>query len=274
MKLKFAVILSVILHLSLFALMIFMPRADLKRETTYYVDLIQFSTGTGGPGGQSGGQQNQGQQTQLVEPESQPKTSESADATVIETEEPAAKIKDLTVKKDEPVSKMRYPDKKSRKKKEKKPMVSVTRKKRTTSKDGKKKTVSRRRRGRSNVLSTGISAGSGTGSGTGSGFGSGSGGFGNFPYAYYIDTLKNKISSSWYNSLVTPGLKGKFVAIVYFEIQRNGRVTGLKLEKESGVNTIDLSARRAIENAAPFPPLPSDFPSRYLVVHFKFEWEK
>lgn len=273
MKLKSAVILSVILHVSLFALMIFMPRADIKRETTYYVDLIQFSTGTGGPGGQSGGQEGQGQQAQLVEPETQPETTAKSDATVIETEEPAAKIKDLTVKKDEPVSKMRYPDKNSRKKKEKKPMVSVTRKKRTSTKDG-KKTVSKRRRSSSNVLSTGISSGSGTGSGTGSGFGSGSGGFGNFPYAYYIDTLKNKISSSWYSSLVTPGLNGKFVAIVYFEIQRNGTVKGLKLEKKSGVNTIDLSAQRAIENAAPFPPLPSDFPSRYLVVHFKFEWEK
>ena len=271
MKLKFAVSLSIILHVSLFALMIFMPRADIKRETTYYVDLIQFSTGTGGPGGRSGGQE--GQQTQLVEPQVQPETTGKSDATVVETDEPQAKIKDLTVKK-ETASKIRYPDKKSAKKKEKKPLVSVTRKKRTTAKDSNKKTVSSRRTGGSNVLSTGISAGSGAGSGTGSGFGSGSGGFGNFPYAYYIDTLKNKISSSWYSSLVTPGLRGKFVAIAYFEIQRNGRVTGLKLEKKSGINTIDLSAQRAVENAAPFPPLPPDFPSRYLVVHFKFEWEK
>ncbi len=270
MKFKFAVTLSIILHISLFALMIFMPRTDVRKETTYYVDLIQFSTGTGGPGGSGGKQEGK---TQLVEPEPQAGQPSQSDATVIETEEPAGKIKDLTVKK-ETLSKIRYPDQEGRKKKEKEPVVSVTRKKRTSPDDG-RKAVSRTRPGGSGGLSTGISTGTGSGNGSGSGFGDGTGGFGGyFPYAYYIDALKGKISSSWYNSLVTPGLRGKFVAIAYFEIQRNGKVSGLKLEKESGIETIDLSALRAVENASPFPPLPSDFPSSYLAVHFKFEWEK
>ena len=46
------------------------------------------------------------------------------------------------------------------------------------------------------------------------------------------------------------------------------------MENPSGIVSLDLSARRAIENAAPFAPLPNDFTSQYLVVHFEFEWEK
>jgi TonB family protein len=73
---------------------------------------------------------------------------------------------------------------------------------------------------------------------------------------------------------VAPGLKGKYVAGVYFIVRRDGEVTDLRLENSSGIVSLDLSARRAIENAAPFAPLPPDFPSQYLVVHFEFEWEK
>ena len=164
--------------------------------------------------------------------------------------------------------------KKTRKKKikpkKKEELVSVVRKDKRTRRTN--TTPTNRRRGSGS--SSAIRIGTGNGSGSSSG-GSGSGGFGgSFPYSYYIDTLKSKISSSWYNSLVTPGLKGKFVAVVYFRIQRNGRVEDLKIENGSGIKSLDLSALRAVENASPFPPLPSDFPYRYLGVHFEFEWEK
>jgi protein TonB len=89
-----------------------------------------------------------------------------------------------------------------------------------------------------------------------------------------VETLKGKISASWYNSLVSPGLKGKFTTVVYFRILRNGNISDLELEEESGNNSLDLSSLRAIKDAAPFPPLPSDFPGQYLGVHFEFEWEK
>ena len=86
--------------------------------------------------------------------------------------------------------------------------------------------------------------------------------------------MRNKISSSWYNSLVSPGLKGRFLTSVYFKIARTGQITDVKVEKTSGISTLDLSARRAVENAAPFAALPADFPYPLLIVHFEFEWEK
>jgi TonB family protein len=129
----------------------------------------------------------------------------------------------------------------------------------------------------SNVFKTGISSsgGSGSGTGSGSGYGSGGGGFGfSSPYSYYFDILRNKISSSWYSSVVSPGLRGKYIVVVNFRILRNGKMNDLKLEKRSRIETLDQSALRAIENASPFPPLPNDYPDRYLIVHFEFIWEK
>ena len=49
-KFRFAVILSVILHLSLFALAIYLPRIPGKSGTIYYVDLMSMPGGGGGGG--------------------------------------------------------------------------------------------------------------------------------------------------------------------------------------------------------------------------------
>jgi protein TonB len=187
-------------------------------------------------------------------------------------EEKSGGVKNLTVEK-EFKSPLRYPDRESRKKVEEEKMISVVRKERTAPRTEPVAQVNVGGPG----LTTGISSGSGGGGPAGSGLGGpggpGSGG-GYFPHAYYVDLLRNRISSSWYSSLVAPGLKGKYVTGVHFIIARDGRVSDLKVERPSGIASLDLSARRAIENAAPFAPLPNDFASQYLVVHFEFEWEK
>ncbi|MCP5054596.1 MAG: TonB C-terminal domain-containing protein, partial [bacterium] len=183
--------------------------------------------------------------------------------------------KDLTAKKQPPKSKLRFPDKKNKKKRskpKKKDLISVVKKKRNPPKeDPKTATVTRKQNLGSNIVTTGIG---GTGSNAGSGAYGSRFGVGNFPYAYYIEALKNKISSSWYNALVSPGSSGRHVATVYFRILRSGQIRDLVLKQKSGIRTLDLSSLRAVENAAPFPPLPNQFTDRYLGVYFDFVWEK
>lgn len=255
MRFKAAVIISVILHVSLFALAIFMPEASRSNETIYRVDLVSM-----GGGGSGGAAKTSGQMVQ--EPQ---------------------RMKDLTTQKEEPKSKLRYKvDKKKQSKKkpaaEKKSLIQVQKKK-PVKKDSNPVSVSRKDNLGSNEVSTSISAGGGGGSGGGIGGGSGAGfgtgnGIGNFPYAYYISALRSKISSSWYNALVSPGLRGKHVVVVYFKIMRTGHIKDLELRQKSGIQTLDLSAYRAVENASPFPPLPNQFTDRYLGVYFEFIWEK
>jgi TonB family protein len=260
MKFRSALIVSIIFHLSIFAIVLVAPHSDTGDQTTYYVDLIHLSGGPGGTG--SGTSGNQGVRESV--------TGNETSATMVE--EAAGSIKDLTVKK-EAKSTLRYPDKNGKQREEKKKLISVVRKPGITVK---RKTMNDKvssRKGSSRELSTGISSGQPGRIGQGSGTGFGQGGV-SFPYAYYIDIFRGKISAAWYNSLVSPGLRGKFETIVMFRIMRNGEIGRLKLEKKSGITSLDLSALRAIENAAPFAPLPADFPGRYLIVHFKFEWEK
>ncbi|MCU0290217.1 MAG: TonB C-terminal domain-containing protein [Acidobacteria bacterium] len=285
-KFSFAVIISIIFHFSLFALAFYWPQVQKSNGPIYYVDLMQIPGGGGGNRGGSSGSDslNNPQNThgQLTGP---------------------AGIKDLVVKKEkqEPNSSLYYPDKdkknkdKSPKQKKEQPsLITVVKKDKNDSKSkpGKTQLITTQRKGTGEVktgISTGLrfgtgsgsggsggpggSGGSGTGSGGGAGNGTGTGygdgigpgsGPGFFPYAYYIEKLKNNISSCWYSSLVSPGLKGKFTAIVYFKILRNGQISELELEKESGNKSLDLSSKRAISEAAPFPPLPSDFPGQYL----------
>lgn len=288
MKFKASIAVSVVLHILLFSLAFFVPANGNNKDTkTYYVDLISMSgSGSGGGGGKSSGN-------------SQAKTTTS---TGTELRQPPAaqnqRMKDLTAKKEEPKSTLRYQDDRLNKTKPKKGPVKKEEPKKkefitVVKNDQKQKTVidgttdgksTGKSSGQSalpgNVLKTGISSG-GSGGGTGGGVGSGSGGrfgagsgIGGFPYAYYIEAIRSKISSSWYSALVSPGVRGKLVAGVYFKILRNGKIQDLELETKSGNTTLDLSALRAIENAAPFPPLPQDYPDTALVVHFEFEWEK
>ncbi len=258
MKFRSALIFSIAFHLSIFALVLYVPHSEISKETTYYVDLIHLPGGSWG-NGSDGSRGKQGSQ----------KTVSGNNTSAMVIEETAESIKDLTVKK-ESTSKLRYPDKNGKRREEKKKLISVKRKPRTSEKRKTNKDITATRKGSSQVLTTGISSNQSYGSGNG---GFGRGGL-SFPYAYYIDIFRNKISTAWYNSLVSPGLRGKYVTIVMFRILWNGNIDRLELEKKSGITSLDLSALRAIENASPFAPLPSDFSAKYLIVHFKFEWEK
>ncbi|HEY0783440.1 MAG TPA: energy transducer TonB [Thermoanaerobaculia bacterium] len=73
-----------------------------------------------------------------------------------------------------------------------------------------------------------------------------------FTYGYYIDQLLSRIDSNW----VRPPADNRVHAVVSFHIQRDGSLTGLEVRESSGNNAFDLAALRAVQNAAPFPPLP------------------
>ncbi len=109
------------------------------------------------------------------------------------------------------------------------------------------------------------------------GFGPGYGdqiGLSGFPYQYYLQIISDRVSSSWFTSLVDPGISGTFFATVYFKILRNGQVVDLKVKESSGIQSLDMSAQRAIQISAPFPPLPSDYEGDYLGIHLIFEHSK
>jgi TonB family protein len=119
-----------------------------------------------------------------------------------------------------------------------------------------------------------IGLGDGTGGG---GLGSGYGdqiGLSDFPYQYYLQIISDRVSSSWFTALVDPGVAGTFYTTVYFKILRNGQVADLQVKESSGIASLDMSAQRAIQISAPFPPLPSGYDGAYLGIHLIFEHSK
>jgi TonB family protein len=114
----------------------------------------------------------------------------------------------------------------------------------------------------------------GLGDGPGGGGSGGQLGMDNFPYAYYLQNIQDRISSRWFQSLVDPGVSGTFQTTVYFRIFRDGTISDVEVKESSGLPSLDLSAKRAIINAAPFPPLPTDYDESYLGIRLIFEHSK
>lgn len=131
---------------------------------------------------------------------------------------------------------------------------------------------------------TGTGGTGGGGSGLRIGVGEGPGGFGSgygdplstssFPYTYYLQIIIDRVSSNWFTAINNLDYRGDYQSVIYFKILRNGQIADLKIEQPSELPALDLTARRAVELAAPFPPLPRDFESEYLVIHLIFERSK
>jgi TonB family protein len=88
-----------------------------------------------------------------------------------------------------------------------------------------------------------------------------------FPFAWYLSRVQAKITERWTGKAI-PGQQ----PVATFEISRDGRVSGLAIEKPSGNPYYDQAALRAITEAAPFPPLPPEFTGPVLRVHLGFNF--
>ncbi len=92
-----------------------------------------------------------------------------------------------------------------------------------------------------------------------------------FPYAYYVGRMRRKIAARW---RAPDGTPDGAACRVYFRVHRDGSVSDVSVEESSGVFLFDQSAQRAVITAAPFPPLPRDFPDAWLGVHFTFAFRE
>lgn len=267
---KKALILSIFLHIIIFALIGFSnyltPPA--KKGMVHYVNL-NF-VGLPGGGGRGGGGGSGGQPGTLT---GEGKTA----APVAETKKET--MKELTVPQKAsptPTTSLRHPVEKETKTKEKTPPKK-------TAISAPQPGASKEEPAAGETTGAGGGAGSGSGGGTGLriGVGEGEGDFGgglggelgtaSFPYTYYLQTIIDRVSSNWFTGISSLNFTGEYQSVIYFKILRNGQIADLKIEKSSGLPALDLTARRAVEMAAPFPPLPSDFESEYLVIHLIFE---
>lgn len=84
-----------------------------------------------------------------------------------------------------------------------------------------------------------------------------------FTYDYYLDRMLGLIEAQW----LRPPVDQPIEAVVHFRIAHDGRISELEVIQESGLAAFDLAALRAVQNAAPFPPLPASYRSDSLGVN-------
>jgi protein TonB len=93
-----------------------------------------------------------------------------------------------------------------------------------------------------------------------------------FPHAWYLRQVLQKVEERWQtqNRPNEPGQKPR----IYVEIQRDGSIAAPRIEQSSGSTYYDRAALRAISEASPFPPLPSDWSKPALRVLFNFDLKR
>ncbi|MCD6453948.1 MAG: TonB C-terminal domain-containing protein [Candidatus Aminicenantes bacterium] len=229
-------IFSLLLHLSVLTVAVFSSwRSESRREFKYFVSLVQFPAGGGGSGR---GKASAGHVRELQE---------------------VSKIKAKP--------KLTYPvkNKKPRRKYvvRKKSSVIVKRK------SGLKETA----KAEGEPTDAPVISFSGTGIGTGSGMGTGEGEggmqLGNFPFPFYLITVRERIGLNWFE--LTEGKSLGAEIWVYFKVNRDGKIIEIKLEKPCGISRFDSYALKAVKDAEPFPKLPKNYDGEFLAIRVIFE---
>jgi Ca-activated chloride channel family protein len=73
----------------------------------------------------------------------------------------------------------------------------------------------------------------------------------------YMADLQRRVKRAWFPP---QGNESKKVAVV-FKVKRDGSISNLRLDRTSGLAAADQAALKAVENAAPFRPLPQGAPN-------------
>ena len=92
-----------------------------------------------------------------------------------------------------------------------------------------------------------------------------------FPFAYYLAILRNRVQNNWQPPYQTRETQDKFTAVVRFQVLREGDIANIELEKSSGRFLFDQAAQRAVHVVGRMPPLPDQFRGDFLSVHIEFE---
>jgi TonB family protein len=261
------VYVSLSAHIILFLLIIFSPKFPNfgRKRMIHYVNFISL-----GGGGSSGG----GASRRSSPPAAQ--TSEELTETQVPTRET---LRDLTTPpklEEQSLSSLRHPvENPKRERKQPVEKKAAIQKQEPSAKKAAGNTASgsKEETGEGSGVSLGVGSGSGSGLGFGSEFASQIG-LSNFPFTYYLELLLDRISSNWLKSQVSSGTSDELFTTVYFKIYKDGKISVVEIEEKSGIGALDMAAVRAVQSAAPFPPLPYEYDEEYLAIHLRFEHKK
>ncbi|HEY1464205.1 MAG TPA: TonB family protein [Terriglobales bacterium] len=89
----------------------------------------------------------------------------------------------------------------------------------------------------------------------------------------YLQRVLHDVKENWYRVIpesAEPPISKKGKVAIEFVILKNGTVAGMKLDGSSSDIPLDRAAWAGITGSNPFPPLPSEFPGKYLGLRIYF----
>jgi periplasmic protein TonB len=95
-------------------------------------------------------------------------------------------------------------------------------------------------------------------------------------FGWYAKILRDQVASKWRTSDVDPRITSAPQVAVTFTLLRNGSLApgSVKVSQSSRNAALDLSAQRAILDAAPFQPLPPQYAQNQAVLELRFELKR
>jgi TonB family protein len=93
-------------------------------------------------------------------------------------------------------------------------------------------------------------------------------------YGWYVASVRNRISSNWLLSTISPSILRAPRLYMTFTILRDGTVTNVEITQSSGLPEVDRSALRAVLASNPLPALPSDYAGNRVKVNLYFDFRR
>ncbi|HEX5413380.1 MAG TPA: TonB family protein [Terriglobia bacterium] len=93
-------------------------------------------------------------------------------------------------------------------------------------------------------------------------------------YGWYVQAVKNRVSSNWLLSMISPSLLSAPRVYVDFDINRDGSISNAQVKQSSGIPEVDRSALRAVLASSPLAPLPADYPGNKVSVEVYFDLKR
>jgi TonB family protein len=93
-------------------------------------------------------------------------------------------------------------------------------------------------------------------------------------YGWYVTSVRNRISSNWLLSTISPNIISAPRLYMTFTIMRDGSVSDPQITQSSGYPEVDRSALRAVLASNPLPPLPPDYSGRQVKVNLYFDFRR
>lgn len=93
-------------------------------------------------------------------------------------------------------------------------------------------------------------------------------------FSWYVTAVQQRVASNWLQSTIDQNVSWAPRVVVTFDILRNGAITNIQITQSSNNQSVDLSARRAVQQSSPVMVLPAAYAGSRVGVEFYFDYRK